>query len=156
MILPPVLALLLAGLTTACATAMDATRDGQPVVAAEIAQINGDPQAWEGKWVRLEGRIDDKASWLQDANEDVIFLEPRTRLRADGSDPDDVVKRAVVSGQVDLTCWNVSQELNAPHLDDEGNVLMVHLMVPAELQYCSSGRANLVNVLVATLPESAK
>jgi hypothetical protein len=137
---------------------MDATRDGQPVVQTTIATINQDPEAWDGKWVRLEGRIDKKASWLHDANGEVMFLEPATRLLSDGSDPGDAVKRAAVSGRVDLTCWKLWDELYRTILyDDEGNRQIVSFQFNKEVAFCHEAHGpNLVDVLVATLPESAQ
>jgi hypothetical protein len=150
------LATVLAALSlTACATAWDTTRDGQPVVATSIAQIENDPAAWEGKWVRLEGRIDDKASLLLDADGDVMFLEPQIKLLPDKPNLGDAVKRATVSGEVDLTCWAFWKKLNAPKFDDEGDQVLIHVMVPAEFAYCPGGRPNLVNVLVSTPSEGA-
>lgn len=139
----------------ACTTAMDAMRDGQPVIATTIAALNDDPEAWDGKWVRLEGRVDQNTSWLLDARGDVMFLDPKIKLPPDEPDPADAVTRAVVSGQVDLACWKIMKAVNGPHFDDEGQAVMIHVMVPPDFRYCPGGRANLVNVLVSTSPESA-
>jgi hypothetical protein len=137
---------------------MDAVRDGQPVTATTIAVIKDDPKAWDGKWVRLEGRIDKKPSWLHDANGEVMFLEPAKRLPSDGSDPGDAVKRAAVSGRVDLTCWKLWDELYRTILyDDEGNRQLVSFQFNEEVAYCHKAQGpNLVDVLVATLSESAQ
>lgn len=95
----------------ACATAMDATHNGQPVIAAKIAQIDDDPAAWEGKWVHLEGLVDSENVLLIASRErrDIgINLNPSDHMQDGGwvVGPDEPDRPVSVVGRVDLSCVN--------------------------------------------------
>jgi hypothetical protein len=157
--------LLLSSLT-ACATAMDDTRNGSPVVETTLAAIKADPPAWEGKWVRLEGWSDDKDSVLTTSPSDSdgrehIKLDPQRRPRSpDGTDNWTATKRAIVSGQVDLTCWRFWHE-DVPQVraaaEKEGRTLG-DVRANGLLEYCNRVflGPHLVQVLSAPVAESAQ
>lgn len=146
----------------ACATTMDATRNGQPVIDTTVSAILDDSDEWEGKWVRVSGWIDRNATLLVGEREDydsdfpsvVIHLDPSSKLAKDDSASGLPDRFAIVSGQVDLTCvhfwangWNA--------LLSQGVVGGISVSEDSPMAYC--GRANitnLVNVLVTTPPET--
>ncbi|MEQ1782014.1 MAG: hypothetical protein ABMA14_11685 [Hyphomonadaceae bacterium] len=156
-----VLTLLLAGLTTACATAMDAMRDGEPVIETTFKAIYDHPDAWEGKWVRISGWVDRNKNYVvsEKGNDNdwwTLYLDPVGKIKgreSEGGIPD---RAAVVSGKVDLTCahfWNDGCRWMA----ENGIVGSFSAEEPGPLAHCNRARGpNLVNVLVATLPKSAQ
>jgi len=145
----------------ACATAMDDIRDGQAVVETTLGAINNDPPAWEGRWVRVYGWVDDKASVLSststDNDGDFIKLNPQTHRRShDGTDYWTTPNQAVVSGLVDITCWSFWQnayvEMNQSFKTDQPYTIRA----AGKLDYCNRLIGpHLTNVIVSQLSEKS-
>lgn len=145
-----ILASLFAASTAACASAMDAMREGQPVHDTTIDALYSDPGAWDGKWVRVSGWIDKKATLIElekggDRCRSAVHLDPKLKLH-DYSPCGEPAIAAVVSGRVDYTCafgWAEVREAT------QG--LMVDPHYPeGPLFYCNVARGpNLVNVIVS-------
>ena len=137
-----------------CATAMDDTRNGQPVTEITLSAIFDDPGAWEGKWVRISGWTDSKASILVSEKGDdhgwpTLHLDPKQKLAGRDSDSSIPNRAAVVSGQVDLTCARLFAEGYAA-LVAQGFVGGISAPEPGPNAYCNRAEGpNLVNVLVS-------
>ncbi len=161
MSLRPVFALLLGGLTAACATAMDATRDGQPVIETTFRAIWDAPSEWEGKWVRISGWVDDGAILIvsEKNNENdwwTMYLEPAKKLQGRESEGGVPNRPAVASGRVDLTCARFFAN-GYRAFAEQGLAVSFQAEEPGPLAHCNRARGpNLVDVLVSTRSERAQ
>lgn len=143
-----------------CATALDTTRNGEPVIETTFSAIWDDPGAWEGKWIRLSGWIDEGQILVvsEKGNEGdwwTMYLDPAQKVAGRDSEGGVPNTAAVVSGRVDLTCarfWaNGYRALAA-----QGIVGSFGAEEPGPLAHCNRARGpNLVNVLVSTPSERA-
>lgn len=135
-------------------------RDGHPVIATTFGAIFDDPGEWEGKWVRLSGWIDSRASILvseKDNDNDwwTLHLDPQRKLAKRDSESGVPNKAAVVSGHVDLTCARLFAE-GYRELVAQGFVGGISAQEPGPNAHCNRAEGpNLVNVLVST-PASAQ
>lgn len=125
-------------------TGVDATeRQGHPVLDATIGQILSDPEAWEGKWVRVEGYINDRRNELYSGisiESTSISLDPKSRFSSDeiiGRHPGPPKRPAVASGKVDLTCVRWWQEMEEAFADFDSNGNIFHVTATGELEFCN-------------------